>query len=359
MDSKRLRLIIGASACAVLVYVVANLAMDGLARRMEVSQRAYLWWQEEWMQLFGPANFVDRGKHRILLSASSEGREGFLFDEFEAELQGSDVYNNSYSRHSLTALLLVLQYIEVAYGPSAIPRKIVVGATPEFVFNLPLIQNSYLPRVIDRYSSHVRVDLESSPPRLVPKSWLDSVAGRYFFLTHQSRRYRNALRAVRRAVIERVAPELAGSYWVRLQLVPSTYHHLPRRDQAAELKRAKRVGLAAPDPVASAESLRVEWAALERFVKDRNIDLYVVVLPQSTWWINAWYEETYDDYRRILRDVVGNTPFLDLADFLRDDEYYDMTHATLASAKRISQRVARFVRETDESRSHAGSGGVH
>ena len=148
-------MIAGASVCAVVVYVAVNLALEGLARQVEVRQHAYLWWQEEWMQLFGPANFVARGEHRILLSGSSEGREGFLADEIAAELQGFDVYNNSYSRNGLTAFLLSVAYIEKVYGPSAMPRKIVLAITPEFLMNQPPIESSYLPDVIDRYSPYI------------------------------------------------------------------------------------------------------------------------------------------------------------------------------------------------------------
>ena len=57
--------------------------MDRTAGWVEVEQDGYLWWSEEWMQLFGAENFVDHGRNRILLIGSSEAREGFLFDEFE------------------------------------------------------------------------------------------------------------------------------------------------------------------------------------------------------------------------------------------------------------------------------------
>ena len=122
-----------ASACALAAYIGANMTMDQVARRVEVDQDGYLWWSEEWLQLFGAQNFVDRGKGRILLSGSSEGREAFLFDEFEAELHGFEVYNNAYSTHTFTTFLLVLRYIETVYGPSAMPQKIVLGVTPLFV----------------------------------------------------------------------------------------------------------------------------------------------------------------------------------------------------------------------------------
>ena len=46
-----------------------------------------------------------------------------------------------------------------------------------------------------------------------------------------------------------------------------------------------------------------------------EIDLYVVDMPQSTWLVDDYYKESYDDYRHLLRSVVSDTPFLDLARF--------------------------------------------
>ncbi len=350
MDFRRLRLIATAVACAAISYGVTNVALDQLARRMEVHQRAYLWWSEEWMQLFTSSNFVDRGKNRILLSGSSEGREGFVSDEIEAVLPGFEVYNNSYSRNTFAAFLLELQYMDMVYGPSAIPQKIVLGLTPEFAMNVPPIEDSYVPRVINRYSPYVGVRIfAGETPELRPKGWRGSARARFELLTHQSRRYQGAMRGVMRATVERLAPEFADRYWVRHKLVISTYHHLPPRDKAEELERARRAGgLYAADPNERAATLRAEWAALDAFVKEHQVALYVVSLPQSTWWKKPFDRDFSDEYKRVLLDVLEDTPFLDLSEFLRDDEFYDMTHATLASARRISERVARFVRETDE-----------
>ena len=47
---------------------------------------------------------------------------------------------------------------------------------------------------------------------------------------------------------------------------------------------------------------------------------------------------------------MSDIPYLDLARELRDDEFHDVVHANLAAARRLSRRVARFVRETDAAR---------
>ena len=353
VGSKPLRLIVVALLCALTLCIAVHATLEQVARHVEVEEDGYLWWSEEWMQLFGAHNFVDRGRGRILLTGSSEAREGFLFDEFEAELEGFEVYNNAYSNHTLTTLLLVLRYIETVYGPSAMPEKIVLGVNPFFALDEPPLQRSYLPRVINRYSVSISVDAAAWPPRLIPKGWFDSLASRYRLLTQQSRRYRGAVRGVRRAAIEAVAPELAGQYWVRHKLVPSKYHHLSPIDQAKQLEALRNAEIPAVDPVSQAGTFREKWAMLAGIAADHEIDLYVVNMPQSTWLVDDYYKESYDDYRHLLRSVVSDTPFLDLARFLRDDEFYDVTHANLPAARRVSQRVARFVREADETRDHA------
>jgi hypothetical protein len=297
------------------------------------------------MQLFGADNFVDRGKDRILLTGSSEVREAFLFDEFESELQGFEVYNNALSNHTLETLLIVLQYIETEHGPSAMPQKIVLGVTPLFLLDQPSIDRSYLPRVIDRYSPFVSVDIGSRPARLLPKGWFDSFVSRYRYLTHQSRRYKGALRGVMRASVLTVAPGLADRQWMRSGLVPSKYHHLRPIDQREQLRELRRAQPSPPNPVELAPTVRREWSTLREFVVNHDIELYVVNMPQSTFLLDDYYAGMYDEYRQLLRSVTDDVPFLDLARSLQDDEFYDVAHVNLVAARRTSRRVARFVRD--------------
>jgi hypothetical protein len=78
---------------------------------------------------------------------------------------------------------------------------------------------------------------------------------------------------------------------------------------------------------------------------EHDVDFYVVNLPQSTFLQDDYYKAMYDDYEQLLRSVVGDVPYLDLARFLRDDEFHDITHPTLAAARRLSRRVAQFVHD--------------
>jgi hypothetical protein len=347
VNFKRVVLIAGALMCVLGAYIGINVALDRVAEWVEVDQDGYLWWREEWMQLFSASNFVDRGKGRILLAGSSEVREGFLADQFEAELQGFEVYNNGYSNQTLESLLIVLQYLETAYGPTAVPEKIVLGVTPLFLLGVPPLEELYLKRVINRYSPVVNLEIDSRPARLVRKSQLDSLNARYQYLKHQSRRYKGAMRGVMRAGILSVDPGLADRYWLRFRLVPSIYHHLPPADLKERLQALRRNAPSPPDPVVLAATVRAQWARLHDFMADHNIDLYVVNMPQTTAMVDDYYGEIYDDYQRLLRSVIGDVPFLDLVRFLRDEEFHDIVHANLANARRLSTRVAQFVRDTE------------
>ena len=295
------------------------------------------------MQLFDARNFVGRGGGRVLLSGSSEVREAFLVDEIETALPGVEVYNNAYSNHTLETFLLVLQYIEAVYGSSAMPQRIVLGITPWFALNDPDIDESYLPRVIDRYSASMRVDKESQPPRLAPKGWNSSVVSRYRLLTHQSRRYRGALKELVRATVTAVAPGFADQYEMQQHLVPSRFHGLEPIDQASQLDELRRFGRTSVVTEERRRTFAAEYAKLREFVTDNEIDLRLVNMPQSTWMVDRYFGNAYDDYRRMLASVVGDTPFLDLSRFLDDDEFYDMSHPTLSGARRVSLRVAEFV----------------
>jgi hypothetical protein len=333
--------------------------MDRIARWVEVKQEGYLWWEQEWMQLFGANNFVDRGRGRILLAGSSEVREGFLFDEFEAVLQDFDVYNNAYSNQTLETLLIVLQYIERVYGPTAMPQKIVLGVTPKFLLGEPSLDRSYLPRTINRYSPFVSVDATSQPARLTGKGRLDSLAARYRYLRHQSQRYMGALRGVMRAGILSLAPGLADRYWVRMRLVPSYYHHLPPRDPIERLQTLRRILPSPPDPIAQAATVRAQWTLLKNLAIDYEIDLYVVNMPQSTLLLDDYYVEMYAGYERLLRSLTSGAHYLNLARSLRDDDFYDMTHLKLAAARQTSRRVAQFVRETEAGHQSGKTTRVH
>ena len=282
MAFRRISLILSLLVCLLAGYTAVHVTMERVARWVEIDQRGYLWWSEEWLQLFTPTNFVNRGQGRILLSGRSEAREGFLFDEFEAELPGFEVYQNSYSTSTMGVFLVVLRYIEAVYGPSAMPDKIVLGVAPRFTLNYPAVEESHILPAINRYSPYVSVDLGSYPPRLVPKGRLESLLSRYNLLTHQSRRYWGALRGVFRALVLAVRPDWAGRYWLRYQLVPSMYHHRPPRPSKQwQIDRALSQPHPTADPSGKETIIRSEFAMLADMAARHQIDLYVVLLPAS------------------------------------------------------------------------------
>jgi hypothetical protein len=346
-EYRRLLLIVAVSTCVLIAYGAANLAMDRLARWVEVKQNGYLWWREEWMQLFDAHNYVDRGWGRIMLAGSSEVREGFLSDEFEAELPGVDVYNGGISNNTLELLLIALQYIETAYGEAALPKRIVLGVTPLFLLGEPSVERSYLPRVINRYSPAFNLDTRSRPARLIRKAPHEALISRYRYVKHQSRRYKGALRGVMRAGVLSVAPALADRYWLRFGLVPSIYHHLPPADPKERLQALARNLPSPPDPAGKAAAVRAQWAMLRAFTIEHSIDQYVVNMPQSTLLRHDYWGSKYADYEQLLRSLTSDVYYLDLARMFGDNAFYDVTHLKLAAARQASRRVAQFVREMD------------
>jgi hypothetical protein len=222
----------------------------------------------------------------------------------------------------------------------------VLGVTPPFLLDQPSIDRSYLPGVINRYSPFVSLDIESRPARLMRKGWLDSLVARYRYLTHQSRRYKGTVRGVVRWAARGFAPRLADR--MALGLVPSRYHHHLRSiDQQEQLREMRRVLPPLRAPFTIAETVRTQWATLRHFMTVHDIDLYVVNMPQSTFLLDDYYAPIYDEYRQLLGSLTDDTPFLDLARSLRDDEFYDVTHLNLVSARQTSRRVAHFMRETE------------
>jgi hypothetical protein len=331
--------------------------MEQVAQWVEVEQNGYLWWAEEYMQLFSATNFVGRGEHRILLCGSSEGREGFLFDVMEADLPGFEVFQNSYSAGSMTTLLIMLDYIEKAYGSTAMPDKIVLGITPWFVTNRYSINESHVPTVINKYSPYYRVDRTQGELHLVPKNRLEAMVARYRLLTQQSRRYQGALRGVFRAIVTYFRPDLADAYWLRRGLVPSKYHHLPRRsNKNAAIHWVMRSKLPSIEPGPYRETMRKEFAKLQEFTKRNGIELYVVNLPQSKWLIDEYFGASYDENVQATACLIGDTPFLDLGRFLSEEEMFDLLHPTLDGSRKVSRRVAQFVRETEAQRLVANEG---
>jgi hypothetical protein len=343
-------LLLAVGALAALAFASAHVVLEHVARWVETEERGYLWYQEEYLQLFVPTNYVGRGRGRLLLAGPSEAREGFLPERFDARLPGWRAYQNAQSLGALEDLLVTFDYVERAYGAEALPDGLVVGMTPRFLGSLRPVP-SPLYDAIDRFSWRYRVDRDASPPRLVPKTPVAALMAWARFLEHQGRRYTAACRGVLRAALRRAGPpglELAERLRLDVGLTPSKYHHQPRRILERTIawlddpQSHWRV-IHAWDPVPDRARVLADVGRLRALCERRGIALFVVAFPELSHSLQRYAPGHYEAYLALLREAFADVPRIDLTDLLPDEEFYDASHPTLAGAERITERAAELV----------------
>lgn len=321
--------------------------MEGVARRVEVSQRAYLWSQEEWLQVLTPSNYVGRGSGRILMSGSSEAREAFLDDRIREGLPGFEVYLNAFASATLADLVLLLDYVSGEYGLSALPDKLVLGIGTRMMANFRAAPYSLLAHAIDKYSPSFRVEESVDGPRLIPKTRLESVFARLRFLSHQTDRYRAATLSVRRASIIAIRPELAQDNRLRKGLTPARYHFargMPVEQKEPYLRTTGNwPAVHKWDFLADHPRIAREAQKLVAFTRCHGIELYVINMPELSINRELYEPGVYEQYLQVVREAFGSTAMLDLRSLLSDDEFFDVSHPSLTGAIKISDRVADFV----------------
>ncbi len=205
-----------------LMFVAVHAALEGAARFSERYLGAYLWKEQDYLRLFSPANHAGRGRHRLLIYGPSEAREGLLPEEIAREARGLTPYQNSQSIGTLEDGLVVLRYIEGAYGPSAVPDAILLGVTTRFVGNLRT-QSSPLWEGINKYSPHYRVVEDASPPSLVRRSFAESLGPRLALLGLMPDRYRRGLFAIASRSATKIVPSLSAARRSWEPIAPAKY----------------------------------------------------------------------------------------------------------------------------------------
>lgn len=326
--------------------LLGHSVFGSLARWAESERRHHLWRHEEWLQLFIADNYVGKGRSRILLTGPSEAREGLLEEEFRVSLPGAEPYQNAISMGTMEDVLLLLEYIDGAYGRDAMPRQVVLGVTPRFLYNFPPPERRPLPMAIDRYSPFFRIDEEEGRPRLAPVAPFGSFVSQLRFLFKQGRRYRSALKAGALELLREVSL-VRGRGRLERDLRPYKYHHLPplpkedyrahftkhRFDYTLEQKR---------------DELITDAERLLTLCRRRGVELFVVALPRGPWLDDHYEPGFYDAYLQLLREVYGRAVFLDLTRLLGQREFYDHTHCTREGARRITGIVVEAIRRHEE-----------
>ena len=340
---------VGAVLAVLLVYGGVTVAALGLSRTVEMRYGSYPWQNEDWLRVLLPSLWVGRGPSRILIAGPSEAREALLYELFDESFPGLETFQGGQSRGTFQDLLLSLEYVERDYGPSAVPAVLVLGVTLRFVANIPR-DRSPLIAAIDRYSPHFRVELGPDGPRLVSKRVSEALAARgRFLLFKQPSRYLSAAASVIRDNLPKdgLPSWLIG--WLQMYGSPYKYHLLarvPREAIRARIDQPTSFWFAAHrwEPDTDAEVIHQEFGRLLAFTRRHGMRLYVVNLPESVWNRESYGPGRYERYEALVRESLGDTPFLDLRMMLDPDEFYDAGHATLPGALRVSRRVIDFVR---------------
>jgi hypothetical protein len=355
----RTRYAAAAMACVVLMFVGVHAALEAAARFAERHLDAYLWKEQDHLRLLSPANHADRGARRLLIYGPSEAREGLLPGDIGKAVPGLEPYQNSQSVGTLEDGLVVLRYLESAYGPSAVPQAVLLGITTRFIGDIRT-QPSPLWAAIDRYSPQFRVVRGTHPPALAPRTFLESLRPRYEMLRLQPDRYRRGLFAVASRTATRVVPSLAAKRrsW---EPISASKHLIGKYASEAATRRWLTTPgnhwalVHAWDPARDRERVTREIRMYKDFSAKHGTELYVVNLPELSWNRELYLPGRYEEYRRIVREALGETPFLDLRTFLPDELFFDDCHPTWDGAIRVSAEVGAFIAAHRLAR-HVGSG---
>ncbi len=348
-DAPRPLLTLAVAGCALVAWIGSHLVMEPVSRWAETEAGAYLWKTEEWLQILSASNYADRGRGRLWMFGPSESREAFDAERLSAALPGLHAYQNAQSVGTLDDGLVALRYIEAEYGPTAIPDAVLLGVTTRAVANIRGVP-SPLFQALDKYSPSWGVDAEARPPVLVEKGPLAGLRSRLRFRGHQQRRYRNALACVALTTIDRVRPGGGGFTKARCNLTPYKYRHTSPQPLArivAWLKEPKGFWAEAGTwrPTENEARIRGAFAAWRAFAARHGIELYVVNMPELSYNRGLYQPGVYDAYLSLVRECLGDTPFLDLRTALPDDEFHDWCHPRAVGAHRVSDRIAAFIAE--------------
>jgi hypothetical protein len=346
--------------CVGLMFAGVHVALEGAARFSERYLGAYLWMESDYLRLFSPANHVGRGPHRLLMYGPSEAREGLLGPEISRAAPGLVPYQNSQSLGTLEDGVVVLRYIEGAYGRSAIPDAILLGITTRFVGNLRT-RPSPLWEGINNYSPHFKLAEDTRPPTLVRRTFVESLRSRGALLRLEPERYRRGVFAIASRTATRLVPSLSA---YRLSWEPFAPSKYLIGKYASE--KAIRRWLVTPgnnwelvhswDPERDRDRVTRELQWYRNFAANYGVELYVVNLPELSWNRELYKPGRYESYLDIVQHALGPTPFLDLRTFLPDELFFDDAHPTWAGAILVSNEVGKFIERHRRAAVNAGGG---
>ena len=90
-------------------------------------------------------------------------------------------------------------------------------------------------------------------------------------------------------------------------------------------------------------SAQLRFEELLDFANRTGIRLMIINLPERKI-ARDLYRSEYRDYLDLVSRAVGDTPFVDLREFLATDEFYDAEHSTVDGSRRLTAQVIELVR---------------
>ena len=376
-DFSKLRNTLFAIAVVVLVYVGVNAVFLTVAARVERQENVYPYKFEDWYRYLLPGLFEHRGAKRIMLVGESAVRENLLYEEFNKAFPTMHTFQGGLSLGTIDDLLISLEYITKVYGRDALPEVLVLGISPRFVANLP--ETRPFIDVLDGYSPYFSVEKTPTGPRLKPKTlWQRWSSWARFILFKQQQRYLGAVAALTRSylvvteepdqeanprrtppgsllqelpvTLKRIAQSALQDF-VHRWVSPYRYHYSPpigleKIRHWLHFPQSWWPQVHRWDPDANQQMVDNRLTRLRELVANEGIALYVINLPETLESRQLYETKNYQAYLSLVRKNLGSMPFIDLRDMLRPEEFYDIVHATVPGAKRVTETVIRFIKTT-------------
>jgi len=377
-DFKKVRVAFAAVGIAVLLYAGINISLVVFSRWVESRTEVYPYQQEDWLRYLLADLFKDRGHNRIMLVGESAVRENLLYEEFNRAFPTMRTFQGGLSLGTINDVLISLEYIKQVYGHGALPQVLVLGISPRFVANLP--ESRPFMTGLDLYSPYFGVEETPAGPRLKAKTqWQNWSSWLRFVMFKQQKRYRAAVAALTRDYLgatleshqdaesvrkplqsllheplvtlnrmaQRALRELQD--YARRAASPYKYHYLkPMRLEGL------RSWLRGPkswwgqvhswDPDINETMIADQFRRLREFAENERIAMYVINVPENIESRQLYEIRNYRRYLELVQSNLGSTPFLDLQAMLDPGEFYDVVHATLPGAKRVTETVIDFIK---------------
>ena len=184
-------------ATALVLYVAVVAGLTGVCRLLESRDEVFPYKNEDWLRYQLPAFFADDGRPRLMLAGPSTVRENLLVERFAQRFPQYRVFQGGLSQGTLVDSMVALEYAELAYGPQALPRVLILGLSPRFLAEIPAERP--FSGGLDRYSGLYGTERRGAELKLVPKSsWSGLLAELRFHTRKQVPRFQAGLLAAMR-----------------------------------------------------------------------------------------------------------------------------------------------------------------